>query len=102
VDFRKLNEPCVHNPFLTPFTGEVLENVSGYEAYSFMNGFSGYHQIKITLEARRKITFAMEWSCFQYTVMPFGLKNTRAIFSRIVVAAFKEYILKFFEVYLDD
>lgn len=34
--------------------------------------------------------------------MPFGLKNGLAIFSCIVVAAFKEYILKFLEVYLDD
>ena len=34
--------------------------------------------------------------------MPFGLKNTPTIFSHIVVAAFKEYIHKFLEVYLDD
>jgi hypothetical protein len=33
--------------FLTPFTDEVLENVGGHEAYSFTDGFSGYHQIKI-------------------------------------------------------
>ena len=32
----------------TPFTDEVLENVGGQEAYSFMDGFSTYHQIKIT------------------------------------------------------
>ena len=34
--------------------------------------------------------------------MSFGLKNASAIFSRIVVAAFKEYIHKCLEVYLDD
>jgi len=34
--------------------------------------------------------------------MPFGLKNALAIFSRIVVAAFKEFIHKFSEFYLDD
>jgi len=97
-----LNDAYVHDPFPTPFTDEVLENVGGQEAYLFMDGFTGYHQIKITLEDRRKMTFAMEWGCFQYTVMPFGLKNAPAIFSRIVVAAFKEYIHKFMEVYLDD
>lgn len=43
----------------------------------------------------------MEWGCFQYTVMPFGLKNGPTIFSRIVVVAFKEYIDKLLEVYLD-
>lgn len=49
-----------------------------------------------------KTTFATKWGCFQYTVMPFGLKNAPAIFSRVVVAAFKESIHKFFEVYFDD
>jgi hypothetical protein len=34
--------------------------------------------------------------------MPFGLKNAPAIFSRVVVASFKDFIHKFLEVYLDD
>ena len=34
--------------------------------------------------------------------MPFGLKNSPAIFSHVVVVAFKDFIHKFFEVYLDD
>jgi hypothetical protein len=29
VDLRKLNDACLHGPFLTPFTDEVLENVRG-------------------------------------------------------------------------
>jgi hypothetical protein len=52
VDLRKLNDACLHDHFPTPFTDEVLENVGSHEAYSFTNGFSGYHQIKITLEGR--------------------------------------------------
>jgi hypothetical protein len=67
-----------------------------------MDGFSGYHQIKIVQEDRYKTTFATEWGCYQYTVMPFGLKNAPTIFSRVVVATFKEFIHKFLEVYLDD
>jgi hypothetical protein len=34
--------------------------------------------------------------------MSFGLKNTPVVFSRVVVAVFKEFIHKFLEVYLDD
>jgi hypothetical protein len=47
VDLRKLNDGLLHEPFLTPFTDEVLENVGGWEAYSFTEGFSGYHHIII-------------------------------------------------------
>ena len=48
------------------------------------------------------MTFITEWGCYQYTVMPFGLKNAPAIFSRIVVSTFKDFIHKFLEVYFDD
>ena len=65
VDLRKLNDACVHGPFPTPFYDEILENVGGKEAYSLIDGFSRYHQIKITPEDRRKTTFAIEWGSFQ-------------------------------------
>ena len=76
--------------------------MGGQEAYSFTDGFSGYHQIRIHEADRHKTTFATEWGSFQYIVMPFGLKNALAIFSRVVVAIFKEFIHKFLEVYFDD
>ena len=39
---------------------------------------------------------------FAYNVMPFGVKNTPAFFSRIVIEYFREFIHKFIEVYMDD
>ena len=102
VDLRKLNDASMHDPFPTPFTDEVLDNMGGQEVYSFTDGFSGYHQIKIHKEDRHKTTFATKWGSFQYTMMPFGLKNAPTIFSRVIVAIFKEYLHKFLEVYFDD
>ena len=81
VDLRKLNDACMHNPFLTPFIDEVLEGVGGQEMYSFTDGFSGYHQIRISKQDQHKMTFVTKWGYFQYRVMPFGLKNAPAIFS---------------------
>jgi hypothetical protein len=43
VDLRKMNDMCLHDPFPTPFTDEVSENVGGQETCSFIDGFSGYH-----------------------------------------------------------
>jgi len=43
MDLSKLNDACVHDPFPTLFTDELLDNVSGQEAYSFTDGFSRYH-----------------------------------------------------------
>jgi hypothetical protein len=50
VYLRKLNDAFLHDPFPTPFTDEVLDNVGGQEVYSFVDGFSGYHQIRIAKE----------------------------------------------------
>ena len=36
VDLRKLNDACLHDPFPTPFTNEVLEEVGSLEMSSFM------------------------------------------------------------------
>jgi hypothetical protein len=102
VDIRNLNDVCIHDPFPTPFTNEVLDNVGGQEEYSFIDGFSGYHQIRIAKEDRHKTTFATEWGSYQYTVIPFGLKNDPSIFSRVVAKAFKEFLHKFLEAYFDD
>jgi hypothetical protein len=92
VDLRKLNDACLHDPFPTPFIDEVLENVGGNEAYSFTDGFSGYHQIKIAQEDRYTTTFVTKWGSYQYTFMPFGLKNAPTIVFRVVIVVFKEFI----------
>jgi hypothetical protein len=44
---RKLNNACLHDPFPTPFTDDVLDNVVGQKPYSFTDGLSRYHQINI-------------------------------------------------------
>jgi hypothetical protein len=102
VDLRKLNDAFLHDPFSTPLTDEVLDNVGGHEVYSFTDGFLGYHQIMITKEDHHKTIFATEWESYQYTVMPFGLKNAPTIFSRVVVEEFKEFLHKCLEAYFDD
>lgn len=43
VDYRSLKNACTQDPFPTPFSDEVLDNVAGNEAYSFTDGFLGYH-----------------------------------------------------------
>jgi hypothetical protein len=77
---RKFNDAFLHDPFPTLFTDEVLENVGGQEAYSFTDGFSGYHQIRIAPKDRNKKTFTIEWGSFHYTIIPFGLKMHQPFF----------------------
>jgi len=57
IDFRKLNVTTKKDPYPLPFTEEMLNKIAGYEAYSFLDGYSRYHQIFIALEDKYKIAF---------------------------------------------
>ncbi len=57
MDFKKFNKVTKKNPYALPFFDEVLNIVPRYEAYSFLNGYSCYHHIFITLKDISKIAF---------------------------------------------
>ncbi len=44
VDFRKLNKATKKDPYPLPFSNDILNNIVGYEAYSFLDGYLGYHK----------------------------------------------------------
>jgi len=45
VDFCKLNVATKKDPYLLPFTKEVLDMVVGHEMFFFLDGFLGYHRL---------------------------------------------------------
>jgi hypothetical protein len=49
VDFKNYKILTKEDPYLLPFTDEVINIVIGHEVYTFLNGFLRYHQISITL-----------------------------------------------------
>lgn len=102
VDYKILNNVCIHDSFPTPFNDKVLDNVTSNETYSFTDGFSGYHQVHIVEEDKNNTIFTTKWGSYAYDVMPFGLNNALMVFSRIVIVAFRDYIHIFLEVYMDD
>jgi hypothetical protein len=53
--FQKTN--CNHKEGSIPFTNEVLNIVIGYEAYSFLDGYSWYYQISRALKDKYNTAF---------------------------------------------
>jgi hypothetical protein len=92
MDFRKLNEATKKNPYPLPFSNEILNIVIGYGAYSFLDGYLGYHQIFIAPKDRYKTTFVTNWGAFVWMVMPFGVKNGPLTFKKTISKTFKEYL----------
>jgi len=102
LDFRKLNVATKKDPYPLPFTNEMLNIIARYEAYSFLDGYSRYHQISIALEDRYKITFVTYWGAFIWKAMSFGVKNGFPTYQRAMNKTFKDYLDNFMKIFLDD
>ena len=60
----------------------LIDSVAGNVMFSFMDGFSGYNQIKMAPKDAEKTAFRTPMGNFYYTVMPFGLKNAGITYQR--------------------
>ncbi len=99
VDFRKMQKATKENPYPSQFSYECLNIVTWYEAYSFLDGYLGYHQIFITLKNRYKTTFIIGWGGFLWMVMPFCVKNGPPTFQIVVNRTFREYLDQFMKIF---
>jgi hypothetical protein len=95
IDFKKLNVATKKDPYPLPFPNEVLNIVVGYEAYYFLDGYLGYHEISIAPKDRYKTTFVTNWGVFIWKVMLFGIENEPS------TKTFKEDLDSFMKMFLD-
>jgi ribonuclease HI len=80
----------------------VVDSTTGYGALSFMDGSSGYNQIKMDENDAIDTAFRTPKGNFYYTVMPFGLKNAGATYQRAMTAVLDDLIHNSVECYVDD
>ena len=80
VDYRDLNRASPNDNFPLPHIDTLVDNTATSSLFSFMDGFSGYNQIKMAPEDIEKTTFITLWGTFCYKVMSFGLKNAGATY----------------------
>jgi hypothetical protein len=80
TNFHDLNKACPKANYPTPFIDQIIDECASCEAFSFMDGFSGYNQIQIKPEDQHKMEFIYPWGTFAYRKMPLGLKNAGATF----------------------
>ncbi|KAG8498795.1 hypothetical protein CXB51_005149 [Gossypium anomalum] len=84
-EVKDLNKASPKDNFPLPHIDTLVDNNSGYSLFSFMDGFSGYNQIKMHPEDMDKTTFITLWGTFCYKVMSFGLKNAGATYQRAML-----------------
>jgi hypothetical protein len=80
VDYTNLDKACPKDPFPLPCIDLIVDSTSGCEVLSFLDAYSGYHQIMMKESDQPTTSFINPFGSYCYVTMPFGLKNTGATY----------------------
>lgn len=84
VDYKDLNKAFPKDLFPLPNIDQMIDATARHELMSYLDAYFGYNKIKMNPEDQKKVSFKTNFGTYCYNVMPFGLKNTRAIYQRLV------------------
>ena len=57
IDYTNLNKACPKDPFPLPRIDQVIDSTAGCELLSFVDAYSGFHQISLNPADQIKISF---------------------------------------------
>ena len=101
VDFRKINGLTRQTPFYMPRVEEVLEGVGRAHFISKLDLSKGYYQVQLAEQAIPKTAFISHRGVFEFTRMPFGVRNAPACFQELMQQVLKEQ-RQWATAYMDD
>ena len=102
VDFRRLNALTTKDAYPLPRIDDSLRLLGNQQWFSTMDLASGYWQVAMSPEAKRKVAFVTNEGLFQFRVMPFGLCNAPATFEQLMDRVLCEMRWSRCLVYLDN
>ena len=102
MDYTDLNDAFPKDSFPLPRIDQIVDAPTGHDMLSFLDAFSGYHQIPMHPPDAEKTFFITPHGLYYYNVMPFGSKNVRATYQRLVTKMFRPLLGSTMEVYIDD
>lgn len=88
IDFTNLNKACPKDSFPLPRIDQLVDAAAWHELLTFMDAHSRYNQIRMYPLARENAFFFSQIYLYYYNCMPFGLKNARATYQRLLVKCF--------------
>ena len=100
IDYRKLNSVTISETFPVPLVLDILERLGDSDWFTTLDMASGYWQVLIEPGSKPKTAFSTPDGHFQFTRLPFGLKNAPVVFIRLMNKLFGNK--PFVEVYFDD
>jgi hypothetical protein len=82
VDYTGLNKACPKVPYPLPRIDQIVDSTVGCETLSFLDAYSGYHQIRMKESDQLATSFITPFGMYCYITMPFGLRNAGVTYQR--------------------
>jgi hypothetical protein len=101
-DYRPLNLQTRRDSFPMPLVDDIISQLGKSAWFTALDLQSGFRQIRMALEDRKKTALITKTGLYDWTVMPFGLKNATSTFTRTMSLVFKELGGEFLKVFVDD
>jgi hypothetical protein len=102
IDYTSLNKACSKDEYPLPRICQIVDSTASCELLSFLDAYSGYHQISLAVDDEEKTVFITPFGIFYYTKMAFRLKNGGAIYQKCVHTILESQIRRNVEAYIDD
>jgi hypothetical protein len=102
VDYNDLKKHCSKDTFTLPRIDQVIYSTAGCVLLSFLDCYSGYHQIALKEEDQIKTVFITPFGAYAYTTISFGLKNAGATYQRTIQLCLAHQLHRNIEAYVDD
>jgi hypothetical protein len=102
IDYTSLNKACPKNPFALPRIDQVIDSTASCDLLSFLDAYSGYHQIPLYQPDQIKTSFITPYGAYYYVTMPFGLKNAGATYQQTMQRCLQGQIGRNVHAYMDD
>lgn len=102
IDYRKLNEKTINDKYPIPEITDILDKLGRAKYFSTIDLVSGFHQIQLAEEDTEKTAFSVNGGKYEFTRMPFGLKNAPATFQRVMDCILRDLVGVCCFVYMDD
>lgn len=102
IDYRKLNEITIGDAYPLPNIEDILDQLGHAQYFTTLDLASGFHQIPMNPADSPKTAFSTPNGHYEYTRMPFGLKNAPSCFQRMMNTVLVGLTNTQCFVYLDD